>query len=99
MQIHNKITDTKGFVSIYEEALRFRDMITQSAEKRARILAFWQKHGLIATKEAFRVSKATLYRWQELVDEGDGKLEALNPQSTAPKKKRQRIIPKEVETL
>ena len=50
MQIHSKITGTKGFVSTYNEALRFRDMITLEAQRRARILTFWRTHGLAATK-------------------------------------------------
>ena len=32
MQIHNKTTGTRGIVSGWEEAIRFRDMITKKAE-------------------------------------------------------------------
>lgn len=99
MQIHSKITGTKGFVSAYNEALRFRDMITPKAEERARILTFWQSHGYPATKEAFKVSRATLFRWQKALDDSGGKLEALVPGSTAPKTKRRRIIPEVVYNL
>ena len=84
---------------MYNEALRFRDMITQKAEERMRILAFWQKHGDAPTKEAFKVSRATLFRWQEAITAGGGKLEALNPGSTAPKNKRKRVIPQPVKDL
>lgn len=93
MQIHSKLTGTKGFVSGWEEAVRFRDMITQEAQERVRILAFWHAHGLDAAKDAFTVSKATLYRWQDALDEAEGSLEALNPGSTAPKTRRTRVIP------
>lgn len=96
MQIHSKITGTKGFVSTYDVALRFRDMITQEAEKRAKILSFWKKYGHLATQEAYGASRATLFRWQKLLDEGRGKLESLVPQSTAPKTKRQRVISESV---
>lgn len=99
MQQYNKTKGIRGIVSLYNDALRYRDMITQKAEKRVRILAFWKKHGDIATKEAFRVSRATLFRWQKDLNKGNGKLEALNPQGTAPKNKRKRIIPKPVEDL
>ncbi|OGZ00927.1 MAG: hypothetical protein A3B13_02710 [Candidatus Liptonbacteria bacterium RIFCSPLOWO2_01_FULL_45_15] len=99
MQQHNKTAGIKGFVSIYNEALRFRDMITPKAEERMRILTFWQKHGDAATKEAFEVSRPTLYRWQKLLKESGGKLESLVPGSTAPKTKRKRTIPKPVEEL
>ena len=76
MQIHSKATGTRGLVSTYNEALRFRDMITKEAQERVRILAFRDKHGDGATQEAFRVSRATLFRWQRLQRDGGGKLEA-----------------------
>ncbi len=99
MQIHSKTTGTRGLVSAYSEALRFRDMITKEAQERVRILTFWEKHGDAATKEAFKVSRSTLYRWREAFEKGGRKLEALNPGSTAPKKKRERIIPDAVKRL
>ena len=99
MQIHSKLARIKGLLSAYDQALRFRDMITPKAEERVRILAFWAKHGDAASKEAFHVSRATLFRWQKILDEGGGKFEVLVPRSTAPKTKRQRVIPKSVEQL
>ena len=99
MQQHNKTAGIKGIVSLYREALRYRDMITPKAEERMRILAFWQNHGDAAAKEAFNVSRPTLYRWQKLLKESKGKLESLVPGTTAPHTKRKRIIPKEVEDL
>jgi transposase InsO family protein len=74
-------------------------MITQEAKKRARILSFWRKYGPLATKDAFKVSKATLYRWHTALHKAGGKLEALNPKSTAPKHRRKRVIPDSVKTL
>lgn len=99
MQQHNKTAGIKGFVTIYNEALRFRDMITPKAEERMRILAFWQKHGDTAAKEAFNVSRPTLFRWQKPLKESGGKLESLVPQSMAPDNKRKRIIPDAVKDI
>ena len=99
MRIHSKLTGTKGFVKAWEEALRFRDMITRKAEERARILAFFEAHGFTAARDAFKVSRATLYRWQAALDRGGGKLEALNPGSTAPQNRRRLMIPAAVESL
>ncbi len=99
MQQYNKTRGIRGIVGVYNDALRFRDMITNSAQERMRILAFWKKHGDTATKEAFRASRPTLFRWQKALIEGNKKLEALNPKSTAPKTKRKRIIPTEVKNL
>jgi putative transposase len=99
MQIHSKLTGTKGLVAVYDEALRLRDMITQEAQERMKILAFWKKHGDVATKEAYGASRPTLFRWQKALDDGDGKMESLVPKSTAPHEKRKRMIPKSVEDL
>lgn len=90
MRIHNKTTGTRGIVSGWEEAVRFRDMITPQTQERARILTFWKAHGDSAAQEAFGASRATLFRWQKLLDEGGGKLDALVPKSTAPKTKKTR---------
>ena len=91
MRIFNKFKDTKGFVSTWERVIRFRDMITETAQERTRILAFWHKHGLEATKDAHQVSRRTLFDWQARLDKGEGKLESLNPGSRTPKKKRKRL--------
>ena len=97
MQQYNKTRGIRGIVSLYNDALRYRDMITNSSQERLRILIFWKKYGDKAAIEAFGASRATLFRWQKDLHKGKGKLEALNPQSTAPKNKRKRIIPKLVE--
>src|ERR1700690_1410047 len=97
MRQFNKFKDTKGFITIWQRVLRFRYMITEQAKERCRILAFWEKYGDLATKEAFKVSRPTLYRWQKNLKEKNGQLEGLNKHSTAPKTKRKRIIPKAVE--
>ena len=97
MRQFNKFRETKGFVSMWYRVLRFRYMITETAKQRTRILAFWEKYGLDATKEAFKVSRASLFRWQKKLDEEQGKLEALNRQSTAPKNKRKRTVSQAVQ--
>ncbi|MFA6095166.1 MAG: hypothetical protein WC757_04790, partial [Candidatus Paceibacterota bacterium] len=62
-------------------------MISETAKERCRILAFWEKYGTAATKEAFKVSRPTLFCWQKSLKTQLGKLEALNKKSTAPKSK------------
>lgn len=93
MRQFNKFRGTKGFITMWERVIRFRYMITEEAKERCRILAFWEKHGTDATTEAFKVSKRTLFRWQENLGKTLGKLEGLNRGSTAPKKRNKRIVP------
>ena len=97
MRIFNKFRGTKGFISGWERMLRFRYMITEKAKHRIRILAFWEKHGTEATQEAFGISCRTLYRWQAALKKSSGKLEGLNAVSTAPKRRRKRVIPEGLE--
>ena len=96
MRIFNKFKGTKGFIATWERVIRFRYMITEEAKRRTRILAFWEEYGTEAANKAFEVSKPTLFRWQKTLTEGKGKLEALNKKSTAPKKRRKRVIPEAV---
>jgi transposase InsO family protein len=74
-------------------------MITEEAKERVRILAFWEKHGDEAAKEAFKVSRRTLFRWQKALSQTAGNLEGLNKKSTAPRKRRKRVIPEAVKAF
>lgn len=66
-------------------------MISKTALKRAETLAFWEKHGLEATRDAFGIKRRTLFGWKKRLREGGGKFEALNPGSKAPRGKRKRL--------
>ncbi len=67
-------------------------MISAKAQERVKILAFWEKYGDTATSDAYGVSRRTLYRWQKALGERGGKLEGLNPLSTAPHRRRSRMV-------
>lgn len=67
-------------------------MITKEAEQRVRILKFWQEYGLEATKSAFGAKQSTLYLWQKILRDSDGKIESLNPKSQAGIHKNKREI-------
>lgn len=90
----NIFRGTTGWLSLWEHTLRFRYMRNQQeVERRVKILDFWQHYGKEAAKDAFGVSRRTLYRWQAAVVRAGGKLDALDRKSTAPKKRRSRSIP------
>lgn len=71
-------------------------MVTKKVEHKAHVLAFWQKHGLEAVTETFKVSRRTLYLWKAQQRKGNGKTEALNECSRRPKNVRKRTWPFEV---
>lgn len=99
MRQFNIFKGTKGFLLLRDRMLRFRYMITKEATTRVHILAFWEKYGTEATTEAFKVSRATLFRWQKKLGDGHGKIESLNKTSTVPKRKRKRVVGEAVKTF
>lgn len=93
MKIFNKNKGVIGSGTASERGIRFRYMIQEEAKRRATILEFWKKYGLEATKDAFKVSERTLFRWQGALKKNQGKLEGLNNQSRAPHTRRTRRTP------
>lgn len=69
---------------------------TTEAQRRAMILTFWEKYGLSATKDAFHVSRSTLFLWKKYLREGDGRLAALEQRSRRPKTLRTMTTPPEI---
>ena len=82
----------RGFYRLADYALRW-GMIAPDAKKRLAILDFWQRHGLAAASEAFKVSRRTLFLWRSKLRAEGGNVAALVPASTAPKQRRQRQWP------
>lgn len=91
--IHCKYTGVKGFITVYNHAIKYRYMITEKTKRKAKILIFWEKHGLEATLDAFPVKRSTLYLWKQQWERGNKKIEALNDKSKAPRTKRKRLWP------
>jgi len=71
----------------------------QEVERRVKILGFWKEHGTKAARDAFGVSKRTLFRWQAALAKKQGHLDALDPQFTIPIGRRRRIVLPEVESF
>jgi transposase InsO family protein len=92
MQIRPIVQRVKGFYRLADYALRW-GMIAPDAQRRLAILDFWRRHGIEATREAFRLSRRTLYGWRAKLKAEAGNVAALVPGSTAPKRRRQRQWP------
>lgn len=99
MQIHRLSYQVKGFVRLSRYAVRWVHMITDTAKHRLRVLTFWRNYGMVATTEAFNVKERTLYLWQATLKGSQGRLEALNPTSTAPHTVRKRSWPEDITSL
>jgi len=97
MQQFNKFKGTKGFLSIANYVLRFKYMITDKAQHKARILTFWARHGIEAACDHAKRSQSTLYRWKLDLERSGGKLESLNDGRTNKEAKRKRITDLRIE--
>lgn len=91
MQTINKFKNTRGFIANYSYILRIQSM-NEEAKKRVKIINHFNQFGLESTKDAFGVSKASIYRWKKIIENNPRNLKALNKVSTAPKSRRKRII-------
>lgn len=59
-------------------------------EHRIKVLKFYDCYGAAATREAFVVSRSTVYLWKQKLKQSHGRLEALAPKSKAPNTRRRR---------
>jgi transposase InsO family protein len=83
----------RGFPGLYKNAVRWAYMVTTKAQHKFNALIFWEKHGMRATMDAFKVSRRTLFLWKKQLHNGRGKPEALNEKSKAPEHTRIRTWP------
>lgn len=81
MKIHCKYTGIRGFLTVYDRAVRYAYMITAEAKMRLKILEHWKKHGMESAIHAFDTKERTLWEWKARLDKGGGKPEALNLKS------------------
>jgi len=86
------IEGVPGFSRVADRAL-YWSMICRTAEERYKILAFWDRHGLAATQDAYDVSRRTLYVWRAKLARSGGNAAELAPRSTRPQRVRRRVWP------
>ena len=98
MQQYNITKGIWGIVGVYNDALRFRDMITQKRKNASASLYSGINMEMRRLKRRSKYPGLSL-PVAERAQKGRGKIEALNPQSTAPKTRRVRLIPDAVGNL
>ncbi len=69
---------------------------SEVAVQRMKIIRFYERYGEKATIEVFGTDRKVINRWRKRLKEMDGKLIALVPLSTRPKRVRKSTIPLEV---
>ena len=61
-------------------------------ERRIEIIEFCDEHGFKATKDAFGISRSTIYLWKQKLKTAGGRLSALAPGDRTPIRKRHRTV-------
>lgn len=84
-----------GFVKGYARSAMNIENITQHKDRkiiehRIKVLNFFDCYGATATKEAFAVSRSTVYLWKQTLRANNGRISCLAPESKAPNTRRQR---------
>ena len=92
-----RIVFTRNFTTGYNKCMRYlQDIIGHPREleikRRVKIIDFFDKYGLSVAKEAFEVSRATIYNWKKKLKESEGRLSGLASRSRTPKNKRKRKV-------
>ena len=72
-----------------ESCLKFET--SDVARFRLHVLEYYYQYGLKPTRDAFGVSKTSLYRWKDLLEKSKGRLVSLVPISTRPKTTRRML--------
>ena len=84
-----------GFVKGYaRNAMNIEDITLHKdrnvIERRIKVLNFFDRYGAAATKEAFAVSRSTVYLWKQILRTNNGRIGCLAPESRAPNSRRKR---------
>jgi transposase InsO family protein len=96
MIARNIFNDLNGFDRVYDYSYRINHMITNKAQKRLEIIGFFNKYGLEATKDAYKMGKTTIYNWRKKYINSNRNITSLNIGSTCPHNTRKRFINEEL---
>jgi len=69
---------------------------SEIAQKRMKIIKFYEEYGEEATREAFGADRKVIHQWRKRLKENGGRLESLVPVSTRPNRVRQSSVPVEM---
>ncbi len=76
-----------GMAQTFKSILAFRN--SSEAQFRKGVIDHFDQFGLSSSKQAFGVSRASIYRWKRQLSQAQGRLETLISQSRRPKRVRQ----------
>ena len=90
MQIHSNYKNLKWFRILERINYERNNLVDNKAEKRLKILLFFDKYWLEATLEAFEISERTIYNWKKKFRDWEKTIYSLSDKSRKPHKRRKR---------
>ena len=90
MQIHSNYKNLKWFRTLERISYERNNLVDNKAEKRLKILLFFDKYWLEATLEAFYISERTIYNWKKKFKTWEKTIYSLSDKSRKPHKRRKR---------
>ena len=86
---------SRNFTSGYNRCMNYIQDITDhpqkdEIERRVKVIYFFDKYGVDAMREAYGISRSTVYLWKKRLKDSGGKLSRLAAGNRAPKKRRKR---------
>lgn len=70
----------------------FRFSQSKQAQFRLKVIEFYDQYGIKATKDAYNISRATIFRWRKRYLDSKKELTSLIPVSRAPKNRREMMV-------
>jgi len=92
MRIHCKYTGIKGFLTVYNHAVRYAYMITAEAKMRLKILGHWKRYGLESVIHAFEISERALWDWKARLNKGGRQAGGIEPQEQRSQRKAKTVV-------
>jgi putative transposase len=93
-EVFGRIRGYRGYQRMLSSLRRFSE--SEIAQQRMKIIGFYESYGEAATREAFGTDRKLISRWRKRLREEDGKLSALIPHSTRPRRVRTSAVPLKV---
>ena len=101
--IQSNYKNLKWWKTLEAISYRHNHLIDATAQKRLKILLFWEAHWIEATLDAFGMSERTLYNWKAKYTKGGKSIHSLSEKKRTPKRRRKREwdyrVYEQIETL
>lgn len=94
--MQQKYINCKGLKEVLKDVRLLNHPRRKEIERRIEIITFFKKHKIEATRDAYKVSKSTIYNWIKTLEENGGDITSLASRSKEPKKKRESKVSEEI---